>query len=89
MMTPHPFRFSLLLLLCMFLLFPLSASAGKGEKVLPEGSGYAGLEDLCSRIDRLGVPETVDLEGVPLPVEDRKALLSRYPGVRFLWTMEL
>lgn len=69
--------------LCMLI---LTATA---ETMDLSGRSFENLAELTALLDQQDKVDTVDLTGVELTVDERRALLSGYPDVHFIWTMDL
>ncbi len=75
-----------------FLCFCLCVSLGSAYAAAAldlTGQTFDGLPALMTAINEAGAPKTVDLTGVPMELEDRRALMAAFPDTSFEWIVDV
>ncbi len=82
-------RHGRMLCLLLALLLAMAGSAAAEGALDLSGRAFESFDALCAAIDAAEDHAEVDLTGVALTVEERKALLARYPARHLRWTVDV
>lgn len=80
---------SALLAIALLLWLQVGAALAQENVLDLRGGSFASAGEIAALIEETQGVDTVDLSGVSLPLQDRGELVRQYPGVHFIWTVDM